>query len=182
MLAELGRLGLDERTRRPRKQDLTTVPSRGDPRCKMYVLADVPLGCEMARAGVEAHADANRAAREGCLTRCRCEDRRSGGRERDEEGVALVVDFDTIFGRECFTKHTTMIAEQLGVALGPNLMQQLRRGFDIREEQRHLAVRQVSAHAADDAAGERRRIDAVRRRAVLGRRWRFLSSAVDLAG
>jgi hypothetical protein len=45
-----------------------------------------------------------------------------------------------------------MFVEKLGVPLWPELVQQLRRALDVGEEQRHLPLRQIRAHAADDDA------------------------------
>ena len=45
-----------------------------------------------------------------------------------------------------------MAAEQLRVRLGAQLVEQLRRALDVGEEERHLTLRQVFAHEADDAA------------------------------
>jgi hypothetical protein len=78
-------------------RSLGVAPSRGDPRMPgrgdaggaVDVGADVPLAGQEGRAGVEAHPDRDR---QRGLRLGRSGERPRGGRERDEEGVALRVD------------------------------------------------------------------------------------------
>jgi hypothetical protein len=128
------------------------VAGRRDPRAEVNVLADVALGCEMRSPGVQTHTHADRPAHERHLRRGCGRDRGLRRRKRDEERITLGVDLHAASRRECIAQQTPVLAQQLGVAVWAQLLQQLRRALDVREEQRYLTLRQIRAHAIDDAA------------------------------
>ena len=66
--------------------------------------------------------------------------------EGDEEGVALRVDLDAAVALERLAQHTPVFGQRLGVALGPKLVQQLRRTLDVGEEKRDGAGRERALH------------------------------------
>ena len=67
-------------------------------------------------------------------------------RERDEERVPLRVDLDAAVLCERVAHHTPVLGQQLRIPLA-ELVQQPRRALDVREQERHRAGRQLSAHA-----------------------------------
>ncbi len=77
--------------------------------------ADLPFACSLQRAG------------------------RAG--ERVEEGVALRVHLDAAVSAERLPQHAPVFDQGLVVRLGPELVQQLRRALDVREEERDGAGR-----------------------------------------
>ena len=70
-----------------------------------------------------------------------------GALERDEERIAFVVDLVAAVTGERLAQKAAVLAERVPVALSTELVQQLRRALDVREEQRHSPGRQI-AHAA----------------------------------
>ena len=60
----------------------------------------------------------------------------SGGRERDEERVALRIDLGAIVARECPTEKAAVRSERLGVSLAEHAEERCR-ALDVGEEERH---------------------------------------------
>ena len=126
----------DEVARRLRQEHLAAVPGGGDPRRAVDVDPDVALVGHDRLARVEPHADADRSVAERRLPVGGGGDRVGCARERDEERVALRVHLDAAVPRKRLPQHTTVLAQQLRVALAV-LVQQPRRALDVREEERH---------------------------------------------
>ena len=57
-----------------------------------------------------------------------------------------LVHLDATVAFERFTQHVSVLGERLGIALGPALVQQLRRPFDVREEEGDGAAREFGSH------------------------------------
>ena len=116
-------------------EHLPAVPGRGDPRRAMDVDPDVALVGDDRLARVEPHADADRPVVERRLAvggggeRVRC------ARERDEERVALRVHLDAAVPRERLAQDAPVLGQQVRVPVAV-LVQQPRRAFDVREEER----------------------------------------------
>ena len=134
-------------SRRLREEHLVAVPARRDASPKVNVLADIALAGEVRHPRVDPDADADRSFGEqldALLGSCK----RSGSRrEREEEGIALRIDLDTAVGSERLAQDRAMLLEFLGVPLRPELVQQLRRAFDVCEEKGDGSRRKTSLHA-----------------------------------
>ncbi len=111
----------------------------------MNVEPDVALVGQLRFARVDAHADADRPRRKGLLRLRRCRDRVRSLRERVEEGVALGVDLGPAVRTKGLAQEAAVLGERIRV-LAPELCEQPRRPFDVREEKGDGAARQV-AHA-----------------------------------
>ena len=137
-LGELGRCGGDEH--------LATVSGCGDTGSAMDVFAHVPLVGQQRRPRVQPapHPDLARCELPRQLL-CRRE-RPRRGRERDEERITLRVHLDAVVVRASFTDHAPMLGKRLGIGLGPELVQQLRRALDVREEEGDGAGGKVAPH------------------------------------
>ncbi len=144
MLAEIAdtSVGAEEAAGRLGEDDLAAVRGGCDPRRSVDVHADVALVGQQRLARVDAHPDADRPGLERLL-RVNC-----GGdgvdrpREGDEERVALGVDFGTVVSREGLADGATVLCEEIGVG-GPVLLKETRRPFDVGEEERDRAGRQL---------------------------------------
>ena len=150
VLAEVadGRVRLEEPTRRLGEDDLPAVGRRGDPRRAVDVDPHVALVRDDRLAGVDSHADADRAPLER-LTPVGCRgDRVGGSGERDEEGVTLRVDLDAAVPRERLPQRAAVVVEEVCVSR-PVLLEEPSRALDVREEEGDGAGRQVwPAHGA----------------------------------
>ena len=135
MLAQVGQLELHELRGRFRKHDLSAVTRRGDSCTEVNVVADVALLADVRRAGVQTHThgDRSRGERLGDVPTCSLQRAGRGG-ERVEEGVALSVQLDAAVSAAPFPQHAPVVDQGLVVRLGPELVQQLRRALDVREE------------------------------------------------
>ena len=69
------------------------------------------------------------------------------GRKGKEEGVSLGVDLDPTLGGADIADHSAMLGQSRGVALRAELVQQLRRTFDVGEEEGDRAGWKVVSHA-----------------------------------
>ena len=72
--------------------------------------------------------------------------RLAGGREGDEERVALRVDLDAAVRGEGRAQCTTVLGQRLRVRLRPERVKQPRRALDVGEEERDRAGRELGAH------------------------------------
>ena len=124
------------------EDDLPAVGGGGDPRGAVDVDADVALLRDDRLAGVQAHADADLAGLERLPRLRRRGDRLRGARERDEERIALRVDFDARVPRERLAQEAAVLGEEVGVR-GPVLVEQPRRSLDVGEEKRDRSRRQL---------------------------------------
>src|SRR2546423_1401679 len=115
----------------------------------MDVDANVALVAEHGLTGVQTHAHTDGPALERVASLGGRGQRFRGLRKRDEERVALSIDLYPTVPLECMTERPPMLAEHLGVAAA-ELVQQLRRTFDVREQEGDGPGREL-AHTADDA-------------------------------
>ena len=143
------------------------MPYRTDPCRAMYRQSDVPIDTEVCLSRVDAHPHLQsgparpRVLRDCPLARSRSENGILGTVEGDEEGVALVVDLLTAVRCECFAEQPAVLGQDVCVLAAVRL-EQLRRAFDIREQEtlRWLAsprARQPSSRTARRAPSRRRR-------------------------
>jgi hypothetical protein len=95
---------------------------------------------------VDAHAHAERPGRKSLECSAGRPQGARRGREGNEEGIALRVDLDALARRERLTQSAAMFLQRLRVLLGPELVQQLRRTLDVREEERHRPRRELGPH------------------------------------
>ena len=157
VLAEVGQLVLDELGGRLREDDLAAVARGGDARSEVDVVADVALVGEQRRAGVQADAHADRARLSASVIARGRGDRPRRRGEGEEERVALRVHLDAAVGGEGLAEHATVLGERLRVRLRPELVQQLRRALDVREEERDRAGGEVTHRASETSARRDRR-------------------------
>ena len=75
-------------------------------------------------------------------------ERTGSRREGEEERVALGVHLDAALGGARLPDQAAVLGERLRVCLCAELVQELRRALDVREEERDGAGREVVAHAA----------------------------------
>ena len=80
---------------------------------------------------------------EPLLRLARGAERAGGGREGDEERVALRVDLDAAVPLERVAQDTPMLGERSRVVIRAELVQEARRPLDVREEKGDGAGRQV---------------------------------------
>ena len=148
VLAEVAdrRVALEEAAGRLGEDDLPAVGSGGDPRRAVDVDADVALVGHDRLAGVDAHADADRAVLERVPRFGGRRDGVGGARKRDEEGVALGVDLDARVPGERVPQGAPVLGEQIGVAR-PVLLEEPRRALDVREEKGDGAARELAQPA-----------------------------------
>ncbi len=85
-----------------------------------------------------------------------CSGERSRRRGKgEEERVALRVHLDPTFDGARLADHAAVLGQRLGVRLGPELVQQLRRALDVREEEGDGAGGKVGTHGLDYLRVER---------------------------
>src|SRR6476660_5444981 len=92
--AEIADRRVDERTGRLGQEHLPNVADRGDPGTFVNVDNDVPLLCQPGCAGMQPHANANRAAGKCALAVRSSGDRARCACESNEERIALGVDLN----------------------------------------------------------------------------------------
>ena len=112
---------------------------------------DVALLGEERRAGVHPHAHLDPAGLQPGGDPLRGLERARGGREGEEEGVALGVDLGSALRRARLTDDAPVLGERLRVTLGAELVEQPRRALDVGEDECDGARGEVCAHGRDDA-------------------------------
>ena len=127
------------------------MSGRGDTRRPVNVEADVAFFREERRSRVERHAHAHRSRRESRLSVGRRPEGTGGGRERDEEGVALRVHLDPATCDERFAQDAPMLREHVRVSLA-QLVQQPGRALDVGEQKRDGAGRKLG-HRIESGCG-----------------------------
>ena len=142
VLTEIAQLDrrVQELARRQGDEHLPAVTSGCDPGGAVDVDADVALAGEERLAGMESHPDVDRAAPERLLTLGRRLDRIGRAREHDEECVALRAELGAVVAGESLTEDTTVFRQRLRIGIA-ELVQQLRRSLDVREEEGDCAAR-----------------------------------------
>jgi hypothetical protein len=99
---------------------------------------------------VEAHAHLQGSARERllCVGRSlKCARRRG---ERNEERVSLRVHLDSAVPRDGVANEAPMLRERFRVSVGTELVEELRRALDVREQERDRPGRKLGSHAPKD--------------------------------
>ena len=141
----------EEIARRPGHEHLTSVRGGADPGSEMHVEPDVAFGDPPGLARVRAHAHAN-GQPVGPRVRVERLLRPSGGLDslaraikRDEEGVSLCIDLDAATLLECLPEQPPVRLERLPVPVAERV-EQPRRPFDVGEEKRDRARREVVPH------------------------------------
>jgi hypothetical protein len=145
-IAQLERVGLEERHRRRGEQHLTAVRGAGDACRAVNVETDVAVVDRDRLAGVQAHPDADRRGGERFLNVLCARHSLARRGEDAEEGVALRVDLDAAVRRDCCADQPVVLLERLGVGLGAELRQGAGRPLDIGEEEGERARRQPFSH------------------------------------
>ena len=109
---------------------------------------DVALVGQKRRSGVQADPDLHLPGCERTREGGGGHERSRRGREREEEGVTLRVDLDAALVGAGLADDAAVLGERIGVRLGAELVQQLRRALDVGEEKGDGAGRKVVAHGA----------------------------------
>lgn len=135
--------------RRCREEDLPAVGGRGDARAEMDVRTDVALRRQVCGARMDAHPDPHPCRGKRGLPFPGGPDGARGGRERDEERIALGVHLHAGVAIEGLPQGPPVLREGFGVGDGPQLAQEARRTLDIGEQERHAAGGKL-AHDGDD--------------------------------
>jgi hypothetical protein len=117
---------------RGRDEHLAAVPGSCDAGGAVHVGADVALLGQERRARVQAHPHREL---ERLLRLARRGERAGGGREGDEEGIALGVDLDPVVAGEGLAQDAPVGGERFGVRLRAQLVQQPGRALDVGEEE-----------------------------------------------
>ena len=156
MQAEVAeRFAVEEGGRRRRQDRLAAVGERSHARAAVHVDADVALGAELGSSGVQADAHADRPVRERLAACPSCVGCAPGGREGDEEGVALRVDLDAAVGRERLAQRAPVLGERFAVRVRAELPEQARRALDVGEEERDRAGRELGVHSFERTTSAR---------------------------
>src|SRR5262245_60639108 len=146
MLTEIGEREADvlskgEIAGRVRNQHLPAVPRRTDPRAAMDTDADVAFIGDQRISGVNAHPDPHlsavrpRAPSERELAFTGRSERVARATEHDEETVAFGADLGSTVRSECLSEHPPVLFEDLRVPLGAEVPEQVRRSFDVGEQE-----------------------------------------------
>src|SRR6266542_1976051 len=117
----------------------------------MKIEPDIALVGDERLPGVDTHAHAHPSRRERALGVTRGRHRIRGLGERDEDRIALRVDFDPVVRGDRGAKKLSLRREYLAVAIA-ELAQETRRSFDVREEECHGA-RWERAHGTSIRSG-----------------------------
>ena len=147
MLPEIGELRIDEGRSRRRDEHLPAVPCGRDAGNAVDVMADVALFANEGRTRVDADSHAN-GTRDGETLGefgSGSEGARCSGK-RKEKGVSLRVHLHAAVYGTCLPDDRSVIRKCLRVPLRAELVQQLRRTLDIREDERDGAGRKLGSH------------------------------------
>ena len=129
------------------EQHLAAVSRRHYARRPVHVASYVALVGDERRPGVKAHTHVDGTGRQRFREHGRGRESTGRRREGEEEGVALRIDLDSVLGGACLPDDPTVLGERLGVGLRAELVQELRRALDVREEEGDGACRKIVAHA-----------------------------------
>jgi hypothetical protein len=117
------------------------VPGRHDARGGVHVDPDVLRWVEVRLAGMDPHADRDRAAVQSSRRLAHGVHRPACGREREEERVSLVVDFVAAVAAERLAHGAAVLGERVAVSGLPQPGENLRRALDVGEHERDGAGR-----------------------------------------
>jgi hypothetical protein len=142
VLAELaqGDGACDEVPRRLRKHNLPSVSSSGDAGRAVHVDPDVAFVGDERFAGVDSDSHAQGAIGKGALPLVRGFDGVGRALEGVKECISLRVDFGAAAFDELGAEDPTMFRECAGIRV-TELVEERRRTFDVREEERDCARR-----------------------------------------
>ena len=124
-------------------EHLPAVAGAHQPSRLVHVQTDVALVDDGRLTGVQADANADRHGLERVLCLACGGERVGRAAEGDEEGVTLGVDLDAAVARERVAQDTPVLGEQARVALAV-LAEEPRRPFDVGEQERNRAGRQLT--------------------------------------
>ena len=139
-------VGADEIPRRTRENDLTAVCCCGDPRCAMHVQTDIPLPSDKGFARVNSNANTNGASAQAVADLLGSRNGVRGSAERCKTRITLHVHVDARVPRQSVADDRAMSCEKLNVRVAA-LVKQLRRAFNVGEEKRDCAGREILSHA-----------------------------------
>ena len=88
---------------------------------------------------------------ERALSRNRAADRLAGAREREEERISLRVDLASARAAELLAQDPAMVVQHLAVRLA-EVADELRRPFDVGEEERDGTCRKLALHGRDSTS------------------------------
>ena len=147
VLTEVTELVVDKALGRGGDEHLSAVAGGGDTGGAVDVVADVALVGQKRRSRVQADPYLHRTGGERLRRAGMRRTARRGGREREEEGVALGVDLDAALADAGITNHPTVLGKRHGVSLRPERVQELRRALDVGEEEGDSAAGKLRPHA-----------------------------------
>ena len=143
--AQVADTGVDERARRLGEEHLPSMADGGDARALVHVDPDVSLLRQPRLTRVQPHAHPDRAVRERALAVRGGGDCIGRAAEGDEERVTLRVHLDALVVGKRRAESPPMLVQCLAIVVA-ELVQQPRRAFDVREQQRHHAGREIARH------------------------------------
>jgi hypothetical protein len=149
MLAEgdKGEALVEEARRRLRKDDLPSVPARGDARGAMELTAHIAGLAQKDWTRVQAHAHLEPARRQLGLRVLRGSDRIVCSLEDDEERIPLDIHLHTSMLIPGFATEAVVARKELPVRLLAELVQQPRGALDVREQKGDGARRKNAPHS-----------------------------------
>ena len=119
-----------------------------DPRRPVQIDSDVAAVDQKRRAGVHSDPHLNGAAAQSLMRLFRSGERAMRRRERDEERISLRVNLDAAVSPERISQSPAVLSERLAVPFGAELVQESGRAFDVCEQERDSAGREVVSHVA----------------------------------
>ncbi len=143
VLSQVSELAVDELGRGRGDQHLSAAAGCRDAGSAMDVFADVSLLRHEGRTGVQAGPHVDRPRSKRLRHRFRGGERARRRGEGEEERVALRVTLYAVVCCAGFANHPPVLGECLGVRPCAELVKQLRRALDIREEERDSAGRKI---------------------------------------
>ena len=158
MLAEVSELERDELSRGGRHEHLAGMTCRGYAGRAVDIGTDIALVSEKGCPRVQTHTYLNGAGGKRLGHLFRCGDCARRGRECEEEGIALRVDFDAVVTGASFSDQAAMPGECLRIALGAELVEQPRRTRDVGEEEGDRSGREITPHRRHHASKQAVRV------------------------
>ena len=146
VLSQVSELAVDELGRGRGDQHLSAVAGCGDAGSAMDVFADVSLLRHEGRTGVQAGPHLDRPRSKRLRHRFRGGERARCRGEGEEERVALRVTLHAVVCGAGFANHPPVLGKRLRIRLGAQLVQQLRRALDVREEEGDGPGRKIGPH------------------------------------
>jgi len=180
VLAQIHHLGLHELDRRPGEDDLPSMAGGGNAGGQVDVLSDVAFVGHERRTGVQTYPEMDRSGVETLRDHPRGLHCARCGGERNEKRVALGVDLDPALLRTRLAYDPPVLRERLGVPLGAEPVQELRRALDVGEEEgdgpgRQFRGRHFQSSRANASASSRESSRPARHDVVASRRARRCS-------